>query len=82
MAPSVFSAPSAPSPASIRVAVSSTKARAASRRTTCGTISLWVYPCFSASGAPPWTRLVEYAMARSSASQPPPSPNAATISRV
>ena len=25
---------------------------AASRRATCGTISLWVYPCFSESGAP------------------------------
>ena len=39
MAPSVLRVPS---PASIRSAVSSMKARAASRRTTCGTMSLWV----------------------------------------
>ena len=42
IAPSVFSAPSGPSPASMRVEVSSMNARAASSRATWGTISLWV----------------------------------------
>src|ERR1017187_10232042 len=80
IAPSVFRLPSAPP--SMRSAVSSMKARAASSRATCGTISLCVYPCFSESGDPAWRRLVEYGIARSSADQPPPKPKAATIRRV
>ena len=47
IAPSVFSPPS---PSSRRAAVSSISARPASRRAAQGTISLWVYPCFSESG--------------------------------
>ena len=56
MAPSVLRLPS---PASMRSAVSSMEARPASSRATLGTINLWVYPCFSESGAPAWMRLVE-----------------------
>src|ERR1035438_10215811 len=78
MAPSVFKLPS---PASIRSAVSSMKARPASRRATFGTINLCVYPCFCDSGAPAWMRLVEYGIARSSAGPPAPRPNAADVTQ-
>ena len=56
IAPSVLSMCS---PASIRSAVSSMYARPASSATAWGTISLWVYPCFSESGPPAWMRSVE-----------------------